>query len=91
MKNIQREALLVPIIGLLILSYHMGYFLSDWPFWQVYAILALAYFAGRFGLKKGRLLKTNLRKARLPVSKALRVLACSTLYIQATQSIYGKP
>ncbi|MCS7336491.1 hypothetical protein, partial [Klebsiella pneumoniae] len=44
--------LLVPIIGLLILSYHMGYFLSDWPFWQVYAILALAYFAGRFGLKK---------------------------------------
>ncbi|EMZ3528351.1 TPA: hypothetical protein ACJ14E_004179 [Klebsiella pneumoniae] len=52
MKNIKREALLVPIIGLLILSYHMGYFLSDWPFWQVYAILALAYFAGRFGLKK---------------------------------------
>ncbi|AXO58587.1 MULTISPECIES: hypothetical protein [Enterobacteriaceae] len=52
MKNIRREALLVPIIGLLILSYHMGYFLSDWPFWQVYAILALAYFAGRFGLKK---------------------------------------
>lgn len=49
MKNIKREALLVPIIGLLILSYHMGYFLSDWPFWQVYAILALAYFAGRFG------------------------------------------
>lgn len=38
MKNIKREALLVPIIGLLILSYHMGYFLSDWPFWQVYAI-----------------------------------------------------
>ncbi|MDZ6005885.1 hypothetical protein U4M03_27575, partial [Klebsiella pneumoniae] len=26
--------------------------LTDWPFWQVYAILALAYFAGRFGLKK---------------------------------------
>lgn len=38
MKNIKQEALLVPIIGLLILSYHMGYFLSDWPFWQVYAI-----------------------------------------------------
>lgn len=52
MKKITREALLVPIIGLLILSYHMGYFLSDWPFWQVYGILALAYFAGRFGMKK---------------------------------------
>lgn len=52
MKNIKREALLVPIIGLLILSYHMGYFLSDWEFWQVYGILAVAYFAGRIGLKK---------------------------------------
>ncbi len=91
MKNIKREALLVPIIGLLILSYHMGYFLSDWPFWQVYAIPGAGLLCWSFWTEKGRLLKTNLRKARLPVSKALRVLACSTLYIQATQSIYGKP
>lgn len=52
MKNIKREALLVPIIGLLILSYHMGYFLSDWAFWQVYGILAVAYFICHIGLKK---------------------------------------
>lgn len=52
MKNIKREALLVPIIGLLILSYHMGYFLSNWPFWQVYGILAAAYFIARFSLKR---------------------------------------
>lgn len=89
MKNIKREALLVPIIGLLILSYHMGYFLSDWPFWQVYAILVLALIAGRFGLKKGRR-KRNLRKAKQPASKALPELACCAIGIQATQSFYGK-
>ena len=52
MKKITRDALLVPFIGLLILSYHMGYFLSDWPYWQVYAMLAVAFFAGRFWLRK---------------------------------------
>lgn len=52
MKNVNREALLVPIMGLLILSYHMGYFLSDWEFWQVYGLLAVAYFVARIALKK---------------------------------------
>nr|QTX13808.1 hypothetical protein [Klebsiella pneumoniae] len=75
----------------MILSYHMGYFLSDWPFWQVYAILALAYFAGRFGLKKRASSKDEPQEGKNYRSvKALPVLACSTLYIQATQSIYGK-
>ncbi len=88
MKKITRDALLVPFIGLLILSYHMGYFLSDWPYWQVYAMLAVAFFAGRFWLRKKRR-KMSLRKAKQPVSKSFPELACSGNNVQAIQSVDG--
>ncbi len=62
-KNIKREALLVPIIGLLILSYHMAIsFLTGLsgryaPSWRWPTLLVVS-------TEKGRLLKTNLRKAK---------------------------
>ncbi len=51
-------------------------------------MLAVAFFAGRFWLRKKRR-KMNLRKAKQPVSKSFPELACSGNNVRAIQSVDG--